>query len=126
MPYVVSNDTAQWLDGVKSRGDLTSRQRRGWILPDGGGGTENVRVCLITGGDALTGYTARAYASMVELRRDTEGTGGEVVTIFPCEIGLNSYLPEGTIVLCHSTMCRVTGGTENTEAEEEEEEQQGD
>ena len=63
---------------------------------------ESIWVCLITGGDPLTGYSALAYTSMTNLRKD-DGTIGVPTTIFPCEIGLDAYMPSGTIVLCHET-----------------------
>lgn len=119
MAYLLKDDTAQWLDRQVHGHDLTGHRRRGWIFSDGGLG--NVAVCYITGGDALTGYNARAYASMADLRDDTTGIEGKAVTIYPCEIGLDGHLPAGTVVLCHQILCRVTGGTENAEPEEPEE-----
>lgn len=114
MAFLVSNDTANWINEQRRKGDLTATPRRGHILGNGGGVPGNVSVCIITGGNALQGYTARAYQTMTELRRDTGGTAGTPTTIFPCEIGLDAYFPEGTIVLCHDVICRVTAGSENT------------
>lgn len=119
MAYLLREDTAKWLDRQVHGHNVTGRPRRGWVLGDGGSG--DVAVCYITGGDALTGYNARAYPSMAALRDDTAGTAGEAITVYPCEIGLDGHLPAGTVVLCHQVLCRVTGGSENAEPEEPEE-----
>lgn len=127
MSTLISADTANFIKGLKNTSNLRRRNRREKLQGGGTGAPGNVKVCEISGGDALTGYSATAYPSMTALRENTGGTG---VTIYPVEIGLNSYLPQGTIVLCHESLCRVTGGSENThddevETEEEEEQQQG-
>lgn len=115
MAYLMSEDTAQWIKEQKKY-NTTSGKRRGWIF-GGGAVTETVSVCKINGGNPVAGYSAIAYPTMAALR-DEEG--GELVKIFPVEIGLDAALPQGTIVLCHKVQCRVTGGSENAEPEEQE------
>lgn len=116
MAYLVSNDTAQWIKAQRANGTLSQRQRRYLPCAGGGGKSSEIAVCIITGGTPLTGYTARAYPTMKALRADSGGTAGTSTTIYPVEIGLNASLPAGTVVLCHSVICRVTGGTENTQS----------
>lgn len=123
MAYLMSEDTAQWIKEQKKY-DVSSKKRRGWILGTGGGGTGGVSVCRITGGNPIEGYTAKAFDSMKALR-ESSAASGRSVRIFPCEIGLDASLPSGTIVLCHETVCAITGGSEDTHQQEEEEEQQG-
>lgn len=115
MAYVLSNDTAAWLDRQRRTLSSQSTPRRGWVFD---GGIDGVGVCRITGGNALTGYTGRVYPSMADLRDDSLGEHGQPATVFPCEIGLDSALPAGTVVIVHSIECQVTGGSENTHEEE--------
>lgn len=115
MAYLVSNGTAEWIRKVRGHSDMSSTPRRGWIFEGGGASDNTVKVCIIVNGDSLTGYSALAYNSMYELLGDEEGTP---VRIFPVEIGLDGNLPSGSIVLCHTMRCRITGGSENAEPEQ--------
>lgn len=118
MAYLMSQETKEFVDKLKSTHSMISTPRKGWIFGGESLGIGNVAVCYITGGTALTGYNAKAYPSMAELRDDGGRVGGKAVTVYPCEIGLDGHLPVGTVVLCHEVLCRVTGGTENAEPEE--------
>ena len=123
MAYLLSEDTAKWIDGQRRRHDNTATPRRGWI--DGGHGTDGTKVAKITGGDALSGFTAQVYDSIAQLMRDTTGTGGQARVVYPVEIGLDSSLPPGTVVLVHDIEIAVTGGSENTHTGDEQEEEEG-
>lgn len=114
MAYLMSQETKDFVDKLRNSNSMVSKKRRGWIFQGTGGG-ESVSVCKINGGNPITGYSAIAYPSMAALRDEQ---GGEPVTIFPVEIGLDATLPRGTIVLCHKVQCRVTGGSENAEPEQ--------
>ncbi len=112
MAYLMSQQTKDFVDRLKNTNSMLSKARRGWIFQGTGGGGD-VSVCQINGGNPLAGYSATAYPSMAALR-DPDGEG-KIVTIYPVEIGLDAVLPQGTIVLCHTIQCAVTGGSENSE-----------
>lgn len=117
MATLVSNETGEFIKSLKNTGSLLRRDRREKLQGNGTGGG-NVSVCEIDGGNPLSGYSATAYPSMAALR--DPNTMGTSVTIYPVEIGLDAALPQGTIVLCHTMQCAVTGGSENAEPEEQE------
>jgi hypothetical protein len=123
MAYLLSEDTAKWIDGQRRRHDNTATPRRGWI--EGRSGGDGAQVAMITGGDALSGYSARVYASMAELMRDTTGTGGKARVVYPVETGLGTVLPSGTVILVHSVEVAVTGGSENTHTDVDDDEDEG-
>lgn len=112
MAYLVSNDTARWIGEQRRKGNLVGTPRMGHILQKEMMSSE-VWVCRILAGDAINGWDVKAYRTMAECRADPAGDAGRDAKIYPCEIGLDSYLPAGTIVLCHLLMCRITGGSEN-------------
>ncbi len=114
MAYLMSQETKDFVDRLKNTNSMLSKARRGWIFQGTGGG-ESVSVCKINGGNPVAGYSAIAYPTMAALRDEEDG---ELVKIFPVEIGLDAVLPQGTIVLCHKVQCRVTGGSENAEPED--------
>ena len=116
MAYLLSNDTAQFVDKLK-KSYSSVKKRRDFPLLNNVSGLDDVYVCRITGGNALLGYTARAYKTLEELRADELGTGGMHVMVFPLEIGLDGRLPAGSIVLSHVVPCRVTGGSDTAPGE---------
>lgn len=112
MAYLVGEETKNWIQSQRTHEG--GRERRQYIprfqTRGGGGGSGDVRILRITGGNALEGYTVSVYQNYVQAALDqSEGTA----RFFPTEIGLDGDLPYGTVVVGHKVQLSITGGSED-------------
>lgn len=110
MAYVLSEKSADWLrDAMGREGGRQVKQYTPRFQGRRGGGSGEVKVLKVVGGNPLEGFDVLVYDGYKQL---TAGQSTGSAKCFIADIALDAAIPPGTILLGHSVAVPVAGGSE--------------